>query len=71
MESVSGQKNGYPTTLSSISNHIRKRRLDLGLTLKQAAALIGTTASLLHQWEKERRLIKEDWHPPYYPLRRI
>jgi hypothetical protein len=34
---------------------VRCRRLDLGLTLEEAAIAIGTTKSLLHQWEKDCR----------------
>ncbi len=35
------QKPGYPTALVTIGDHIRKRRLDLGLFQRQVAAQIG------------------------------
>lgn len=42
----------YPTDLTSIGDHLRKRRLDLGLLQRDVAKLIGVDhASIIH-WEK-------------------
>jgi transcriptional regulator with XRE-family HTH domain len=37
--------------LNSLGEHIRKRRLDLKLTQKQAAEIIGVTESAIWNWE--------------------
>jgi len=42
-----------PTTLGE---HIKKRRLDLKLTVKEAGRLLGTDESSIIQWEKGRKL---------------
>jgi predicted transcriptional regulator len=42
----------YPNQLKKIGDHIRKRRLDLGLTQKQVAEMIGVTESSIYHWEK-------------------
>jgi len=41
----------YPKSLTTIGDHIRKRRLDLGLTQKQVAARFGVKAMTLWHWE--------------------
>ena len=46
------QKPGYPKTLVTIGDHIRKRRLDLGLFQRQAGAQIGVDEGTLWGWEK-------------------
>jgi len=42
---------GYPLHVKSIGEHIRKRRLELGLTQIEAAAQIGITESTVWNWE--------------------
>jgi ribosome-binding protein aMBF1 (putative translation factor) len=49
------RRKGYPDVLKSLGDHLRKRRLDLGMTLRQAADRIGTRSTLLHEWEKGRK----------------
>lgn len=44
----------YPKALNTLGDHIRKRRLDLGLAQKQAAELIGVAAGTLTNWEGQR-----------------
>jgi hypothetical protein len=57
-------RKGYPRRLRSLGDHLRKRRLDLGLTLKQAAIRIGTRNTLLHEWEKNRKRPAAWWREP-------
>ena len=42
---------GYPLELLSLGDHIRKRRLDLGLLQIEVAAQIGVTESTVWNWE--------------------
>jgi transcriptional regulator with XRE-family HTH domain len=42
---------GYPVELRSIGDHIRKRRLDLGLLQIEVAAQIGVTENTVWNWE--------------------
>ena len=44
----------YPKTLTTLGDHIRKRRLDLGLFQKDVAATLGVTESAVNNWEKNR-----------------
>lgn len=45
---------GYPITFNHLGDHLRKRRLDLGLQMKQAAKLLGAHAQSLANWEEGR-----------------
>jgi len=42
----------YPANLTSIGEHIRKKRIDLGLMQKEVAKIIGVTESTIWNWEK-------------------
>ena len=44
----------YPKTLTTLGDHIRKRRLDLGLWQKDVAATLGVTISAVTNWELNR-----------------
>jgi transcriptional regulator with XRE-family HTH domain len=44
----------YPKEIKTLGDHLRKRRLDLGLLQKQAAKLIGVEVSTLRNWEGQR-----------------
>ncbi|MBI1805107.1 MAG: helix-turn-helix transcriptional regulator [Ignavibacteriae bacterium] len=44
----------YPEDLKTLGDHIRKRRLDLGMHQKDVAKLINTTTSTITNWEKNR-----------------
>jgi len=48
------QNPAYPKTLTTLGDHIRKRRLDLGLWQKAVAATIGDTESTVTNWELNR-----------------
>ncbi len=41
----------YPKELKTLGDHIRKRRLDLGLFQRQVAEQIGVTESTILNWE--------------------
>ena len=45
---------GYPLSPQTIGEHIRKRRLDLGLKQKDVAEIIGVTESTIWNWEHGR-----------------
>ena len=48
------QSLAYPKTLTTLGDHIRKRRLDLGLWQKDVAATLGVTVSAVTNWELNR-----------------
>jgi transcriptional regulator with XRE-family HTH domain len=41
----------YPKELNTLGDHVRKRRLDLGLTQKQVAREIGAHVTSVRNWE--------------------
>ncbi len=41
----------YPLTLVTIGDHIRKKRIDLGLFQRQVAEIIGVCEHTIHGWE--------------------
>ena len=45
---------GYPITFNHLGDHLRRRRLDLGLQVKQAAKLLGAHAQSFANWEAGR-----------------
>ncbi len=45
-------KLGYPKQLKHLADHIRARRIDLGLLQREVAARIGTTKEVVHNWER-------------------
>ncbi len=42
---------GYPVAIAKLGDHIRKRRLDLGLLQIEVAKMIGVTESTVWNWE--------------------
>ena len=44
----------YPTELKTVGDHIRARRLDLGLYQKDLAQRLRVTTNTVTNWEKER-----------------
>jgi DNA-binding XRE family transcriptional regulator len=42
---------GYPATLKTLADHLRRERLSRGLTQKQAGALLGIAEHTVHNWE--------------------
>jgi transcriptional regulator with XRE-family HTH domain len=45
---------GYPEELVTVADHIRKGRLDQGLTQRQLAKLFGVSMSSVNNWERGR-----------------
>ena len=43
---------GYPRDLKNLGDHIRKRRLDLGLSQKATATLLCVSVGTVYNWEK-------------------
>ena len=41
----------YPKTLNTLGDHIRKKKLDLGLLQKEVAKILCTTESTIWNWE--------------------
>ena len=41
----------YPNTLNTLGDHIRRKRLDLGLLQKDVARIINTTTDTIWNWE--------------------
>ncbi len=41
----------YPVTLVTIGDHIRKKRIDLGLFQRQVAEIIGVCEHTIYRWE--------------------
>ena len=44
----------YPTSLDDVGDHIRKARLDRGITQRQAARQLGILPTTLCDWERHR-----------------
>jgi len=55
-------KHGYPLKVRTIGDHLKKRRLDLGLLQKQAARELGTNQWSLRSWE-QGRMIRIRFYP--------
>ena len=45
---------GYPCVLNHLGDHLKKRRLDLGVQLKHAADALGCDATSVANWESGR-----------------
>ena len=46
------QRGDLPTCLTTLGDHIRKRRLNLGLSQREASHLIGVEQCSVYNWEK-------------------
>jgi len=44
----------YPRQLNTLGDHLRKRRLDLGLLQREAADKLGVDATTICNWETNR-----------------
>lgn len=44
----------YPEDLTTLSDHIRKRRLDLGILQKDVAVIVNAITLTVTNWEKNR-----------------
>jgi transcriptional regulator with XRE-family HTH domain len=45
----------YPNEIKTLGDHLRKRRLDLGLLQKEVAEKIGVDKTTINNWERQRR----------------
>tara|TARA_B100000315_G_scaffold32482_1_gene27385 strand:+ start:275 stop:496 length:222 start_codon:yes stop_codon:yes gene_type:complete len=54
----------YPLNPKTIGEHIRKRRMDLGLEQKDLAKIIGVTESSIWNWEN-------GWNPSKRYMKKI
>ena len=54
----------YPAKLETVGDHLRKRRLDLGLWQKQVAEQIGVTTCTITNWELNRTEPEIRYYPP-------
>jgi transcriptional regulator with XRE-family HTH domain len=46
------QRGDLPTSLTTLGDHIRKKRLNLGLSQREAARIIGVEQCSVYNWEK-------------------
>jgi DNA-binding transcriptional regulator YiaG len=46
----------YPKELSTLADHLRKKRLDLGLLQREVAARIGVDPDSICNWERQRNI---------------
>jgi DNA-binding XRE family transcriptional regulator len=44
----------YPTSLDTLGDHLRKRRLNLGMLQRQVAEVLGVDTTTITNWEKNR-----------------
>ena len=44
----------YPVSLTSLGDHIRKKRLDLRLLQKDVAGVLGVDTTTINNWERNR-----------------
>jgi transcriptional regulator with XRE-family HTH domain len=56
---------GYPKKLITVGDHIKAKRLDKGLYLKEVAKMMGITVDTLINWELGR------YEPPSYRYKKI
>ena len=49
------EKSAYPKGLKTLGDHIRKRRLDLGLLQREVAKVLGVDVDSVCQWEMGHR----------------
>ena len=45
------QSSQYPKSLNTLGDHIRKKRLDLGLLQREVALQIGVAGATIYNWE--------------------
>jgi DNA-binding XRE family transcriptional regulator len=48
------KSDSYPSVLKTLGDHLRARRLDLGLIQKQVAEQIGVDEASVYNWESNR-----------------
>ncbi len=48
-------RKAFPTTVKTLGDHIKAKRVEKGLTQRQLAQLIGIGRALLQRWERDRQ----------------
>jgi len=56
-------KRGYPKQLNHLGDHLRKRRLDLGLTQQEVATQLGVNKDSIRNWEAGRNKVELRYYP--------
>lgn len=56
----------YPKEIRTLGDHLRKRRLDLGLRQRQVALTLGVDAMTVNNWEVGRTAPKISFIPSIY-----
>jgi transcriptional regulator with XRE-family HTH domain len=46
----------YPKGINTLGDHLRKRRLDLGLLQREVAERIGVDETTIYHWERQRNM---------------
>src|SRR5271169_2043631 len=54
LKTIKPRNPAYPEHLNTLGDHIRARRLDLGMHQKDVAALVNATTSTVTNWEKNQ-----------------
>jgi transcriptional regulator with XRE-family HTH domain len=52
---------GYPESLITLGDHVRARRMDLGLEQQDVAKIIGVTESSIWNWESNSNQPRKPW----------
>jgi len=58
----------YPKELKTLGDHIRKRRLDLGLVKRQVAERIGVSEATIYNWGTQRNLAADSPAAKSHPV---
>jgi len=55
-------RKAFPTTVKTLGDHIKAKRVEKGLTQRLLAGMLGIGRALLQRWERDRQLPdQEDW----------
>ena len=57
---------GYPKNIKTIGDHLRKKRLDLELSQKEVAQIIGVSEATIWNWENNRKSPKVSFLPKIF-----
>jgi ribosome-binding protein aMBF1 (putative translation factor) len=56
-------RKAFPTTLNTLGDHIKAKRVEKGLTQRQLAQMLGIGRALLQRWECDCQVPNQkDWH---------
>jgi DNA-binding XRE family transcriptional regulator len=61
--SASKPKENYPRSLQTLGDHLKKRRLDLGLLKREVAAVLGVCPETITLWEENQTTIEVRYIP--------